>query len=385
MRRRLLPGRPGPAGAGGPKLPATRSPTGALSVRGQTTDLVYLLHLVTVRFGVRSARTYLQRAMGNPLQLRLVEARRGERVGVVREVEVLHVRTGERSWVRGRRVLPTGEPASQFVPDHLVVIEPEVTGPAARTGQLERDDRVVLHIPVRSYLRFLPEIFSGEGPTGSASRTATRSTALQRAGGGPPARLDAVPDEVDADPLRRFLLLFQHLMTTVTDEVDQLEELIDPLRCAPELLPWLASWVGFELDEGLPLHQQRELVRRAIRLYRTRGTRLGIEEMVSVLTSAPVRVQELTPPSGVVLGRAHLAGGPDVAARYASAEPPGCYLVPKARLRRPRFFVLLLEARQAFHERFGERAEEVLRRIVKVVSRERPAHVHFTLRFDETP
>ena len=63
----------------------------------------------------------------------------------------------------------------------------------------------------------------------------------------------------------------------------------DPLTADAKFLPWLASWVGFQLDESLPVHQQRELVRRAIRLMRTRGTRLGIEEMVRVLTSAPVR------------------------------------------------------------------------------------------------
>jgi negative regulator of replication initiation len=46
------------------------------------------------------------------------------------------------------------------------------------------------------------------------------------------------------------------------------------------------------------------------------------------------------------------------------------------------FFVLLLESRASFEQRFGERAADVLRRIADVVSRERPCHIAFTIRFD---
>ena len=109
-----------------------------------------------------------------------------------------------------------------------------------------------------------------------------------------------------------FGLLFQHMMTDVTDRIDRIVDLTDPLLCDSSFLPWLASWVGFELDQSLPVHQQRELVRRAIRLFRTRGTRLGIEEMVRVLTSAPVRVSERRRPHPVCLGQATLLGGQDV-------------------------------------------------------------------------
>ena len=69
----------------------------------------------------------------------------------------------------------------------------------------------------------------------------------------------------DTDALRRFLFIYQHLMTSVVDRIEQIPSLIDPLTCDPKFLSWIASWVGFTLDESLPLHQQRELVRRAIR------------------------------------------------------------------------------------------------------------------------
>ena len=45
--------------------------------------------------------------------------------------------------------------------------------------------------------------------------------------------------------------------------------------------------------------------------------------------------------------------------------------------------LLRLEPRGRFAERFGERAPQVLRRIAKVVSQERPTHISFVIRFDE--
>lgn len=360
----------------------TRALTGPMASEAAS-DFTYLRHVVAARFPVRSARTYLQRSVGQRLTVKLVDVARGERPGVVRCVEVQHLPSGERSMVVGDRRLASGEPASFFVPDHLVHVHTRIEGPAARSGILGPDDTVVLHVPVRSYLRFLPAIYRGEGPVASGTVSRAQTHALQAAQGR--SEVTRVADEaVQVDPLRRFLFLFQHLMTTVTDGVDELDGLIDPARCKPELLPWLASWVGFELDASLPVHQQRELVRRAIRLYRSRGTRVGIEEMVTVLTSAPVRVRELAPPQAMVLGRARLAGGRDVAQRFVGREPDGAYLYDPGRRRPAAFFQLLLEARAAFQQRFGEQSEGVLHRIVDVVSQERPAHVTFTIGFDES-
>lgn len=368
MRRRRLPG---------------RMPRNALALRGSGGDLACLEQVVTIRFPIRSARTYLQRHLGNRVSYRLVEARRGEAIGVVREIEIRHANGEHSTWIRGRRVLANGDPASFFVPDHLVRVVPEVEGAVAGSRTLHRDDEIVLHVPVRGYLRYLPQIFQGEGPVQSRALTQTRDTQLAQWRGHelPPEQAQVV--QVDEDPMRRFLFVFQHLMTTVTERIDRLAELTDPLLCEPRYLPWLASWVGFELDESLPLHQQRELVRRAIRLMRTRGTRSGIEEMVRVLTSAPVRIEERRRPAPAVLGRMTLIGGQDVVERHQRGEPLGSYLMEPSERSDTSFFTLRLEPRERFHRRFGERAPQVLRRIVHVVSQERPTHVAFVIRFDD--
>ncbi|RME22522.1 MAG: hypothetical protein D6798_15600, partial [Deltaproteobacteria bacterium] len=76
-------------------------------------------------------------------------------------------------------------------------------------------------------------------------------------------------------------------------------------------------------------------------------------------------------------------GGRDPAERYLGAEPPGHYLVRPDRSATI-FFVLLLEDRGSFARRFGERAPSQLRRIARIVTREVPAHVTFTIQFDES-
>jgi phage tail-like protein len=171
-------------------------------------------------------------------------------------------------------------------------------------------------------------------------------------------------------------------MTTVTDRIDGLPSLIDPATTDPRFLPWIASWVGFELDTSLPIHQQRELVRRAIRLYRTRGTVAGIEEMIRVLTAAPTKIAELQKPKPFVLGRATLSG-PTIEDRYQKKQPQAAaaFLVDTGR-EATCFFAVVLEPMSRFRKGFGERAPQVLQRIAHIVTNEKPGHVNFTILFD---
>ena len=355
----------------------------ALVVHQPSGDFRYLEQVVTIQFPVGPARSFLQRNMANVVTYKLVEAQRGEQVGAVRMVEIQHANSGERTWIKGERVLANGQPASFYVPDHLVRVVARVEGAAKESRNVGQADRIVLHVPVRGYLRDLPALFQGEGPVHSRNLLRARTTEVQRYLGSDMAEMQGVDIEVDDDPMRRFLFLFQHVMTTVTERIDRLVDLTDPLGCDARFLPWLASWVGFELDEALPVHQQRELVRRAILLMRTRGTRQGIEDMVRVLTAAPVRVEERVRPLPMVLGKGTLIGGRDVVERYQNGEPPGSYLVEPPRRASTSYFTLRLEPRERFRSRFGERAGQVLRRIVNVVGAERPTHVMYVIRFDD--
>lgn len=357
----------------------------ALHRRGSVTtatggDYRYLEDTVRIGYPVRDAITYLNRHLGNPVGYRLVEALRGERPGCVRSAEIQPAVGGEPTYVRATRVLPDGTPASYFTPDDLVSVLTEVVTPDGRPAvSLQSRDKIVLHIPVRGYLRYLPGLFQGAVPASRGDVVRADEVSARR-WGATESPHSAEVQSFNADGLRRFLFIFQHLMTTVTDKIDTIPSLIDPMTTDPRFLPWIASWVSFELDSSLPIHKQRDLTRRAIRLLRTRGTLAGVEEMIQVLTNAPVRVEELKKPNAFVLGRSTLAGGASVEERFVRSEPAGSFLLNEGRAATT-FFALTLQPVEQFRQDFGERAPGVLRRIAQIVTNEKPSHITFTILF----
>jgi phage tail-like protein len=355
---------------------------GSLPPARSTGDYAYLEQVVRIGFPVSQARAYLKRHLGNTVSYRLVEASRGEVPGCVRAIEVQPQDRGSTVHVVAERTLPDGSPASYYTPEDLVEIRARIEGEfGGPVPPLQPRDTLVLHVPVASYLRFLPGVFQGAGPTSSQNVVGTTERSIRQWGGRDGVALTEVGQH-DAEQFRRFLFIFQHMMTTVTERIDGLPALTNPMVVDPKFLPWLSSWVDFALDEALPLHQQRELVRRSIRLHRTRGTREGIAEMIRVLTSAPVVIDEHRRPPACVVGHMTLAGGRTIEERYLRSEPPAHFLLKEGR-KSGSFFVLRLESQSAFRQRFGERAPAVLRRITQIVTREKPAHVSFTLRFDD--
>lgn len=359
-----------PRGHGGP---ASRVPG----------DYRYLEDIVRIGYPVREARTFLNRHLGNSVTYRLVEATRGETVGQVREAEIETVDGAGVIRVLPERMLPDGSPASFFAPADMVEVrarvEAEHGGPIP---PLHPDDRIILHVPVRSYMRFLPGLYQGAVPTQRRDIAKTTERSARQWGARDQERTTSV-EVHHSDQFRRFLFLFQHMMTTVTERIDGIPALTDPMTSDPRFLPWISSWVGFDLDESLPLHQQRELVRRSIRLQRTRGTRRGVEEMIMVLTGTEVHIEERKKPRALTTGMMTLAGGRSVEDRYLRGEPAACFMVRPDR-KPTTFFAVVLEHRAAFKQRFGERAAAVLRRISQVVTHEKPAHVTFTIEFEES-
>ena len=336
--------------------------------------------VVRTSYPIRSARTYIRRHLGNPIQIQLVEIVRGEEQGCVRLAEIVSADGGPRVYIRLVKTLPDGTPASFFAPPELVEsrVQIEVEGdggiPALRTN-----DRIVLHVPVHSYLRFLPSLYRANSSTirrdvHQVSEREQRQLAMRNQVTTSRVNVD------EADQFQRFLFLFQHVMTSVIDRVDEMPDLTDPLRVHRKFLPWLSSWVNFPLDESLPLHMQRELVRRSIRLNRMRGTKAGLSEMIRILTSTPVHIEERAKPKACVLGQLTLAGGKNVVERFHHREPPPCYVMQPDRSKQS-FFILELEPKYLFIRRFGDRAGDILMRIVEIVSQEMPAHIAFTIRF----
>jgi phage tail-like protein len=60
----------------------------------------------------------------------------------------------------------------------------------------------------------------------------------------------------------------------------------DPLQTPKDFLPWLASWTAFSLRADLSPEKQREFLAKIISLYRRRGTKQNLVELLSIFTQA---------------------------------------------------------------------------------------------------
>lgn len=144
--------------------------------------------------------------------------------------------------------------------------------------------------------------------------------------------LNYLPTIYQADPfIGQFLLAFEKVLLGINDEVSVpslgeavkfqpkgLEEAIanidiffnpldpsDPKREKPpqnrqetpeEFLSWLASWVALTLREDWEEEEKRRFISRIVPLYRLRGTKAGLEEMLRIYTGMGVEIYELIQP-----------------------------------------------------------------------------------------
>jgi phage tail-like protein len=96
----------------------------------------------------------------------------------------------------------------------------------------------------------------------------------------------------DDDFAQRFTSVFDVLTAPVHVTLDCIDAYFDPWLTPPDMLDWLATWVGAELDEVLPIDRRRLLVAEAVRLYRVRGTALGLAEFLAIFTGLEVEIEE---------------------------------------------------------------------------------------------
>ena len=152
--------------------------------------------------------------------------------------------------------------------------------------------------------------------------------------------LPAVFQEEDtAQFLGRFLLAFEHVLSGLGD-VDEpgIEELLDgavdldegrvlagierffdagvraeggvlgPEQRAPaEFLEWLGRWVAVAFRSHMSESQRREMIAKAVQLYRKRGTREGLEQLIAIQAALRATITDAATPRP--------AGAPDLSER----------------------------------------------------------------------
>lgn len=171
--------------------------------------------------------------------------------------------------------------------------------------------------------------------------------------------LQYLPAPYHADPfIGRFLMIFESILAPIERTVDNLPYYLDPHTTPDELVPWLASWIGEQMDENVVLAQQRKRVSRAAGLYRWQGTKKALREHLEVYTGhAPLIVENF---DGLRLGQDAALG---LNARLGQPRPNSVAITVTV-------------------DRLADVDEGVLRRIIE---EQKPAHVGYSLEVRERP
>jgi phage tail-like protein len=82
------------------------------------------------------------------------------------------------------------------------------------------------------------------------------------------------------DLLVRFLSIFETFFMDLEENIASFKKYLDAQVTPQGFLPWLASWIALAYDEKWPIDKFRLLVERSPDLYKKRGTRKGIEEII---------------------------------------------------------------------------------------------------------
>ena len=118
--------------------------------------------------------------------------------------------------------------------------------------------------------------------------------------------LKLLPSIFSDDPfLGRFLLAFEHVLTGLKggeqapaegleETVAGIWELFDARETPEEFLPWLAGWVALGLRADWSVQQQREFLAQIVPLYRRRGTKGNLADLLKIYTGlTPVITDEI--------------------------------------------------------------------------------------------
>jgi phage tail-like protein len=98
---------------------------------------------------------------------------------------------------------------------------------------------------------------------------------------------------LDADFFVRFVSIFQELGTTLFEDADNMDNLVDITVAPDAMVRWLAGWIGAgPIDPSLPHELQRRIVRSASETLTWRGTTRGLTRFLELSSGGPATVTD---------------------------------------------------------------------------------------------
>ena len=105
--------------------------------------------------------------------------------------------------------------------------------------------------------------------------------------------LQYLPGIYHTDFMRRFLAIFESVLTPIEWNVDNFDLYLNPETTPDGFLPWLANWFSISFDPSWSVEQQRELLQEAHDLYARRGTHWALTRILEIFTKVKPEIADL--------------------------------------------------------------------------------------------
>jgi phage tail-like protein len=193
-------------------------------------------------------------------------------------------------------------------------------------------DEVTLWISRESYIKWLPAIYQRSDATGR-------------------------------NYVRDVLWIIQHLFGSIEAMLDTIHLYFDSYETPEQFLPWLAAWSAMILEPDWPLAKKRRLIKKAMELYRLRGTVRGLKLFISLFTGfEPHLAENEWPFNGFRIGISSTVGIDTV------ILPP----VDKSHS-----FVVVMP------HKFKDVSSQSIIRLHEIIEMEKPSHSTYMLKFED--
>jgi phage tail-like protein len=175
-------------------------------------------------------------------------------------------------------------------------------------------------------------------------------------------------DAVGRNLVRELCFVFEHMFDSIERNLTDGWRFYDPHVAPPEFLDWLARWTAFTADLDWPETEKRSLIKRAVDLYRIRGTKRGLSLFLKLFTGHEPDIAENTWP---FKGFRVEGEGAEQGARVGLDS----VVLPPVEL--AHCFVVTMPIR------FDDITTDTVIRIHQIIQMEKPAHTHYYLNFTE--
>jgi phage tail-like protein len=170
-------------------------------------------------------------------------------------------------------------------------------------------------------------------------------------------------DTTGRNVVRDLLWIIQHLFGSIEQVLETIHLYFDSYETPEHFLPWLAGWSAMMLEADWPVNKKRRLIKKAMELYRLRGTVRGLKLFISLFTGfEPHLAENEWPFQGFRIGTSSTVGIDTV------ILPP----VDKAHA-----FVCVMP------HQFKDVTSESIVRLHEIIEMEKPAHTTYMLKFEE--